>query len=106
MTPVEATSTCSGGQPTSARRLGRHLARVGHARVAGARVGAAAVDDDRARDAAGSAQVIRDTSTGAACTLFSVKTAAAVAGVSDTSNARSSGPAACVAPRPDGCRFV
>ena len=53
MTPVDATSTCSTGQPTSRGRLGRHLARDLQALVAGARVRAAAVDDDRPRDAAG-----------------------------------------------------
>ena len=35
------------------------------------------------------ARCSRDTSTGAACALLGVKTAAAVAGVSDTSSARS-----------------
>ena len=47
--------------------------------VAGAGVGAAAVDDDRARHAAGARRDARcETSTGAACAWLVVKTAAAV----------------------------
>src|SRR5580704_9055213 len=89
MTPVEATSTCSAGQPTSravsdAMSLAaaipsspvQALAQPLLATIARAR------PPERARCS-------RETRTGAACALLVVKTAAAVAGTSDTTSARS-----------------
>ncbi len=74
-----------------------HLLRVLHAVGPGARVGAAAVDDDRADRAAPTAPGwSRDTMTGAACARLVVKTAAAEAGRSDAITARSSPPFALI----------
>ena len=53
MTPVEATTTSSARQPTARATSSARLARVGEPRLAGAGVGAAGVDDDRARAAGG-----------------------------------------------------
>ena len=58
ITPVEATSTWSSGQPTVAAVSLRHFVRIGHALRARARVGAAAVGDDRFRAAAARREVV------------------------------------------------
>ena len=50
ITPVDATSTCSGAQPSAAAVSLVMRSACGHSRVARARVGAAAVDDDASGD--------------------------------------------------------
>ncbi len=92
ITPVDATSTWSASQPSARGRRVGHLARVAQPGVAGARVGAAAVDDDGpARGRRTRARCSRDTTTGAACALLVVNTAAADTGASAAISARSSG---------------
>jgi hypothetical protein len=90
MTPVDATSTCSGAHPTSfavSAAISRATCRPASPVHAFAHplltTIARAIPPDRCRCSF-------DTSTGAACARFVVKTAAAVAGWSETSRARSS----------------
>ena len=95
MTPVDATSTCDGVAADSALR-GQRRPSPARARMPSGPVHALAqplLIDDRARAAAGRAQVALETRTGAACAWLVVKTAAADAGTSLTINARSSPPA-------------
>ena len=94
MTPVEATSTCSAGQPTR-RAVSAAMSRATCMPASPVQafaqplltMTARAGPPDRARCS-------RETTTGAACARLVVKTAAAVAGVSETSSARSSAPLA------------
>ncbi len=94
MTPVEATSTCSDRAADQARRFRRHVARNAQAGVAGAGIGAAAVDDDRARGAAGAREMLARDDDRRGLRLLVVKTAAACAGASETSSVRSGLPLA------------
>ena len=58
ITPVDATSTSSASQPSARAVFGGHQLRDRRPGVAGARVGAAAVDDDRARPAAARGEML------------------------------------------------
>ena len=58
ITPVDAISTCSRGQPTTRRRQLRHPSGVGHAGVSRAGIGASAVDRDRSRHPGRASQVL------------------------------------------------
>ena len=96
ITPVEATSTCGTGQPIS-RAVSDAISRA--ARYPSSPVQAFAQPllttiaratlSDRSRCS-------RERTTGAACARFIVKTAAAVAAVSDTRSARSGAPLALI----------
>ena len=81
ITPVDATSTCSGAQPSAAAVSIVMRSRMCHALVARAGVGAAAVDDDgRGRGRRCRSRWRRETSTGAALARLVVKMPAAAAG--------------------------
>src|SRR5262252_205997 len=92
MTPVEATRTCSGGQPTSrAASVAVFRATASPSSPVQALAQPLLTTMARAtppeRD-----RCSRETTTGAAIALFVVKTAAACAGASETSSARSALP--------------
>ena len=98
ITPVDATSTCSTGQPTrravsavivlASRSPASPVQALAHPLLT---TTARATPPDRERCS-------RDTVTGAACARFVVKTAAAVAGWSEISNARSRAPGLALIP--------
>jgi hypothetical protein len=91
MTPVEATSTCSTGQPTT-RAVSSAISRATFIPSLPVQAFAHPLLMTIARvEPCERARCSRDTTTGAACTRFVVKTAAAVAGTSETRSARSSG---------------
>ena len=91
ITPVDATRTAVRSQPSGRGRLVRHRGGMLQAVRARARVRAAAVDDDGGGAPARRRELTRARrGSGAACARLVVKTAAALAGVSDTISARSS----------------
>ena len=92
MTPVEATSTCSGGQPTSFA-VSAAISRAAAIPASPVQALAHPLLTTIARTTPPDvARCSFDTVTGAACTLLRVKTAAAVAGASETMSARSGSP--------------
>ena len=94
MTPVEATSTCSAGQSTR-RAVSNAMSRATWSPSSPVHAFAQPLLTMTARAAPPErARCSRDTTTGAAIARLVVKTAAACAGTSDTSSARSSPPLA------------
>ena len=92
MTPVDATSTCSAGQPTR-RAVSSAMSRATCSPSSPVHALAQPLLTMIARAAPPErARCSRDTTTGAACARLVVKTAAACAGTSETSSARSSPP--------------
>ena len=94
MTPVDATSTCSSGQPTS-RAVSLAMSRAACSPSSPVQALAQPLLTTMARAAPPErTRCSRETTTGAAGARLVVKTAAACAGASETSSARSSPPLA------------